>query len=84
MEMVSSRVQSTASSGLCPAYAAWDILSGLVLLQSFILSTVFSEECVFSNGKINVFLYQALNKVLANNRNNDIHIHVGFSVLNGH
>lgn len=61
-----------------------DILSGLVLLQSSILSTVLSEEYLVSNGKLNViFLYQALNKILTNNRNNDIHSHVRFSVLNG-
>lgn len=83
MEIISSHVQGTGSSGLYPTYAMWDILSGLVLLQNSILSTVFSEEYLVSNGKLNVFLYQALNKVLASNRSNDIHSHVRSGVLNG-
>lgn len=83
LETISLHVQGTASSGLCPTYAMCDILSGLVLLQSSILPTVFSEEYLVSNRKLNVFLYQALNKILANNRNNDIHSHVRFNVLNG-
>jgi len=60
-----------------------DILFELVLSQSSILSAVFSEEYLVSNGKLNVFLCQALNKILANNKNNDVHSHIGFNVLNG-
>lgn len=83
MDMMSSHVQGIACSGLCSTCAMCDILSGLVLLQISILSTVFSEEYLVSNGNLNVFLYQTLNKVITSNRNNDIHSHVRFHVLNG-
>lgn len=59
--------------------AMYGILSGLVLLRSSTLSTAFSEEYLASNGKLIVFLYQALNNMLANNRNNGIHRHLRVS-----
>lgn len=83
MDMMSSHVQGIACSGLCSTCAMCDILFGLVLLQISILSTVFSEEYLVSNGNLNVFLYQTLNKVITSSRNNDIHGHVRFHVLNG-